>query len=47
MHGYDREVGKKHVHTNENNKNNTNTRRNFKTQNTLGMPKTRKESLES
>jgi len=23
MHGYDREVGKKHVHTNENNKNNT------------------------
>jgi len=43
MHGYDRAV-EKHVHMNRNNKNNINTKRNFNTQNTLGMPKTRKDS---
>jgi len=41
MHSYDRAVGKQHVHMNKNKKN---TKRNFKTQNTLGMSKTRKES---
>ena len=41
MHDYNRAVENKHLHMNKNNKN---TKRNFKTQNTLGMPKTWKES---
>ena len=38
---YDTAVENKHLHMTKNNKN---TKRNFKTQNTLGMPKTWKES---
>jgi len=41
---YNRAVGEKHVHMNKNDKSNKNTRRNFKTQNTLGTPKTGKVS---
>ena len=41
MHDFERAVGNKHLHVNENNKN---TKANFETQNTLEMPKTRTES---
>jgi len=37
MHDYNRAVENKHLHMNKNNKN---TKRNFKTQNTLAMPDT-------
>jgi len=38
MHDYERTVENKHLHTNKNNKN---TKANFKLQNTLAVPKTR------
>ena len=41
MYDYDRTVGNKHLHMNKNNKN---TKANFKTQNTLAMRKARTQS---
>jgi len=40
MHDYNRSVENKQLHMNKSNTNNKKTKRNFKTQNTLALPKT-------